>query len=87
MMQDFTDDLLALIGPDCARRDVVPLYATALLYECFARPAAAQTRWSDVNKAIIARWSLSGLTWIKQRAWKDAERMARDRVAMQEARV
>lgn len=26
--------------------------------------------WSKVNKAIIERWSMAGLLWIKQQAWK-----------------
>ena len=80
--QDLAEDILTLIGsrggPRCTRMDVVPLYATGLLLECFAKPPAAKTSWAKVNDAIIARWSVSGLCWIKKQAWLRAERKAKE---------
>ena len=46
----------------------------ALTYR-FAMEADKEGRekinWGKVNKAIIKRWSLSGLKYIKERAWSD----------------
>lgn len=30
--------------------------------------------WPCINRAILERWSMSGLEWIKRRAWKDGRR-------------
>ena len=77
-LHDLADDLLMLIGPDCRRADVVPLYGVGILLEHFARPPQARTSWARVNQAIIRRWSVSGLQWIKQRAWQRAELRAKE---------
>ena len=31
--------------------------------------------WCKINKAIIGRQSISGLSWIKNKAWKQKRRM------------
>lgn len=45
------------------QRDVALTYAMAL-------GSDEEIDWPKVNHAIIDRWSLSALKWIKERAWK-----------------
>ena len=56
---DWIDD------PKKHRRDVAALYAVALRMGPFV-----DVNFSAVNHAIVERWSLSGLKWIKALAWK-----------------
>lgn len=49
------------------RKDVSVPYAVAL-------GALNRIVWSVVNQTIRERWSYSGLNFIKDRAWKIAER-------------
>jgi hypothetical protein len=42
--------------------EVIPYYATLL--------SQHGVRWSELNAAIISRWSLSGLKRIKREAWR-----------------
>ena len=51
--------------PAMKRRDVAMTYRLALR-------GAGRVDWPAVNRAIIARWSLSGLDWIKREAFKAA---------------
>lgn len=44
------------------RKDVAKTYALAIR-------SSEDTDWTAVNKAIIGRWSLSALKWIKGQAW------------------
>ncbi len=44
------------------RRDVAKTYALAI-------KSSAETDWEKVNRAIIRRWSVSALRWIKHQAW------------------
>lgn len=30
-----------------------------------------RVRWPEVNRAIVSRWSLGALDWIKKLAWQD----------------
>jgi hypothetical protein len=46
------------------RRDVAQTYALAL-----KSSERDSIDWGKVNRAIIARWSMHALTWIKERAW------------------
>jgi hypothetical protein len=56
--------LLKLIAnPSMNRRDVAVTYRLAM------RDAQDCVNWTEVNKAIIVRWSVSGLKWIKEFAW------------------
>lgn len=41
----------------------------ALTYR-LAMASSEEVDWLKVNRAIINRWSLSGLEYIKNRAWK-----------------
>jgi hypothetical protein len=41
----------------------------ALTY-VFGLKQPGDVNWSKVNHAIIDRWSVSGLQWIKAEAWK-----------------
>ncbi len=50
--------------PGTTRKDVAQTYR--LILE--SRDALC-VDWPEINKAIIARWSLSGLLWIKRQAW------------------
>jgi hypothetical protein len=51
---------------ECKRRDIAQTYRMSIA-------AAAENDevidWKKVNAAIIARWSQSGLEWIKNQAW------------------
>jgi len=44
------------------RKDIAKTYALALR-------SSEPTDWERVNRAIIERWSLSALGWIKTKAW------------------
>lgn len=57
-----TDMLLHEIAQGASRRAVARTYRLAM-------QSSHETDWKRVNEAIIARWSVSGLTWIKQQAW------------------
>lgn len=45
------------------RDDIAETYALAL-------NTPERVDWTAVNSAIIRRWSVSGLNYIKERAWK-----------------
>ena len=49
--------------PKMKRNDIVATYALALT-------TMEEVDWPVVNRAIIDRWSLSALTYIKDRAWR-----------------
>lgn len=55
-----------IADPRMKRADVAASYALAL-------KTPDEVDWKKVNAAIIERWSLSALKWIKTRAWKTAE--------------
>lgn len=61
-------DVLVLIdNPKVTRATIASAYADLL--EAWSQELGA-VDVSALNHAIIARWSMSGLKWIKQRAWK-----------------
>lgn len=47
------------------REDVAQTYALTLMSS-----ERDQVDWFRVNRAIMARWSMAGLKWIKKRTWK-----------------
>jgi hypothetical protein len=49
------------------RRDLVAAYAN-LIVEYMA--GVENPHMAAVNNAIIAKWSMAGLEWIKREAWK-----------------
>ena len=58
-----TETLLSEIRCSSMHRiDVAKTYALALR-------SSTETDWERVNKAILDRWSMHALTWIKDRAW------------------
>jgi hypothetical protein len=58
-----TETLLMEIElPNSTRDDIAVTYALALV-------SGESTDWKVVNKAILARWSLSALVYIKRKAW------------------
>jgi hypothetical protein len=50
------------------RKAASDLYAQAIRSEF-----SAHYDWAAINRAIVRRWSRSGLIWIKNRAWKIAQ--------------
>lgn len=48
--------------PEMKRNDVAVTYALAMRSD-------EETDWKAVNEAIVKRWSMSALTYIKERAW------------------
>lgn len=59
-----TDLLLKRINdPKMRRRHVASAYRIAIVSRHI------KTDWKKVNSAIIERWSLSALIWIKNLAW------------------
>lgn len=49
---------------EATRKDIAKTYALAL-----RSSEAERIDWGKVNRAIIARWSMAALTWIKKQAW------------------
>jgi hypothetical protein len=47
------------------REDVALVYAEMLLTR------RDDFDWPTINRAIVERWSQSGLSWIKKRAWQN----------------
>ena len=47
------------------RRDIAKTYWLAI-----RSSERDSINWAKVNQAIIARWSISALEWIKTQAWK-----------------
>lgn len=65
---DCTETLLSEIKlRESTRKDIAITYAMALLSD-------EQKKWSVINQAIIDRWSLSGLKFVKRHAWKLVDR-------------
>lgn len=52
-----------IADPRLKRADVALTYALAMR-------SVADIHWQRVNEAIIERWSMSALCWIKERAWR-----------------
>ena len=78
---DMTEAILQFVTPEARRNDMVSLYGTVILFGHFAKPPQMRADWSKVNHAIIERWSVAGLTYIKKRAWKLAEKRAKELTA------
>lgn len=55
-----------IANPIFKRRDVAKTYALALRTH---QAGHEQVDWKRVNDAIIARWSVHALNWIKEQAW------------------
>ena len=55
-----------IANPAMKRLDVAKTYRLIL-----ASGDQARVSWRTVNTAIVDRWSLSALDWIKRFAWKD----------------
>lgn len=59
-----TDDWIRLFAN---RNDLAEEYATML-----RRNGPSWGGWREINEAILRRWSMAGLKYIKTRAWKIA---------------
>ncbi len=57
--------LLVIANPENKRAEVAAHYGVALR-------EGESVEWRFVNEAILERWSMAGLRWIKERAWKEA---------------
>jgi hypothetical protein len=55
--------LREIADPWIKRADIAMTYA-------FGLRSSEEIDWPKINHAIIDRWSLSALKWIKDRAWK-----------------
>lgn len=55
-----------IANPALKRRDV------ALTYRLAVHGSQDRVDWGKVNRAIIARWSVPALEWIKKFVWGDA---------------
>ena len=65
-MSPMDRELLDRISDRTSRRlDVVSLYAAAIRAD-----VGDGADWKAINRAIVARWSLSALNWIKREAWR-----------------
>ena len=62
------DDWLSLFAN---RNEVAAVYA-----EMLRSHAAGSGVYASVNQAIVRRWSMAGLRYIKERAWKIAREEA-----------
>lgn len=58
-----TETLLTTIEKAKNRKEVATVYSWALR-------SSEETEWGKVNRAIIDRWSMSALEYIKNLAWK-----------------
>jgi len=54
--------LQEIVNPDCKKSNVAKAYALALR-------SSWPTDFKKVNKAIVDRWGLNGLQYIKEMAW------------------
>lgn len=61
-----TELVLAAIGDKTKKRDdIVPYYASLLIL-----PSNIEVDWLFIHNAIMMRWSLSAISYIKSKAWK-----------------
>ena len=59
--------LREIADPAMKRKDIALTYAYGLRNEF---SGSEIIDWKRVNGAILTRWSMAGLTYIKERAWK-----------------
>lgn len=60
-----------IADPKMKRKDVALTYAFAIRQH--GRTSTDAFDFAAVNRAIMKRWSLSALTWIKEEAWAYVE--------------
>lgn len=74
-----SDALLRMIGVERLILQEIKVGVTrddvALTYAFGLRDERGLVDWKKVNRAIIARWSISALQYIKQRAWARKEKL------------
>ena len=71
LMVDCTRTILTAIREGLPQREIASDYGLALVS---AAHDADNPDWSAINRAILDRWSMSGLEQIKRDAWKLASR-------------
>lgn len=52
------------------RNDIAVTYEAMMRHQFTLRLPSGSYDWAKINAAIIERWSISGLVYIKERAWK-----------------
>jgi len=68
-----TRTLLDEISNGFTQKQLAITYAMAMRSEA---AGADKTDWPSVNRAIVKRWSMSGLVRVKDMAWRIARRPA-----------
>jgi hypothetical protein len=71
LMVDCTRTILTAIREGLPQREIANDYGLALVS---AAHGADTPDWPAINRAILGRWSMSGLDRIKRDAWKAASR-------------
>lgn len=64
--------LREIADPVFKRKDIAATYRLAMMSS-----DSASLDWGKVNRAIIERWSIAALKWIKEQAHKPGERTHR----------
>lgn len=65
-----TDTILQAIGRAKATRETIALdYRRGLLF-CSTRNDTTLVDWPAVNRAILTKYSMAGLKYIKREAWR-----------------
>lgn len=80
-MAEFTVEMIGVqdtILRECAdpgmkRKDIALTYAFGLRQSVMSAAATKEIDWHAVNRAILERWSMAGLKYIKELAWAYAE--------------
>ena len=66
-----TEALLAEIDRKGSTRDsIAAVYADGIRAHLAAQKVTDQVNWAVVNKALLDRYEVSGLNYIKAKAWK-----------------
>ena len=73
MNEKWVDKLTECILNGGTQKDVASIYATAMLDGQQKRILDPRIDWPKINKIIINRWSVSGLSRVKEMAWKQIE--------------
>ena len=68
-----TGEVIAGVWWESTKKGYAAIYARGIRVRDGIPESSPEIDWAAVNKAIIERWSLSGLKSIKKMAWKIAE--------------
>lgn len=71
LLADCTETILRAIDAGLPQREIASDYGLAIISGAHK---GDEPDWSVINRAILDRWSMSGLERIKREAWKVANR-------------